>query len=156
MLIRTYVIMHEIFIGTISSVVGAIILLITEKAIVPLFQSKMQKTLKVAGEWKNEEKKENGSTVISTMKIQQFGTNIKAELTRVSESHTRKFRYKGKIYGGQIILTWYEEQAAGFNIGSMFLVPSSDIRELKGKTTFYHHDTNEIISQDRKYTKTGE
>jgi len=38
-------------------------------------------------------------------------------------------------------------------MGTMTLLLSGDLKSLKGKTTFNHHDLGKIISQDKIYKR---
>ena len=85
------------------------------------------------------------------LEIRQYGTKIKARAIRTSQS-PRHFNYKGKIIGGQLVLTWEQAEGAGFIVGAMVLRLDHTGRTLNGMTTYVHHDTGEVRSRERRYT----
>lgn len=85
------------------------------------------------------------------MKIRQLGTRIRAKATR--HGSLRKFRYNGELRGGQLVLTWEEQEGQGYNMGAMVLRLEGNRKKLSGVTTFLRHDSAEVVSEPREYTR---
>jgi hypothetical protein len=89
----------------------------------------------------------------STLTIKQFGNNITAKVIRSVEEGQREFEYHGSIQSGQILLNFHETIAPGYIIGAMVLHLESDLKTLKGASTYFHHSKGEVVSTFRTYKK---
>jgi hypothetical protein len=108
----------------------------------------------IGGEWLSF----NGDPTISTSHqdgdavIEQTGHDISMRLKLTRNRHgnaiNRKFIYAGQFWEGQLVLTFHDEDARGYIIGAIVLRLTSDLKRLIGKTTYFHHSTNAVVSED--------
>ena len=89
----------------------------------------------------------------STLFIKQYGNTITATSERNSRSGVRKFVYKGTIFSGQIVLSFHEERAEQYIVGTMVLHVGSNLRILKGASLYYHHDSGRVISTPKFFRR---
>ena len=89
----------------------------------------------------------------SRLILEQVGDRVKASVERDVLTGKRNFRYAGAIASGQIVLSWEEPEGAGYIVGAMVLKLSGNLRELRGRTTFYHHDKGKVISEEKLYRR---
>ncbi|MCP5451666.1 MAG: hypothetical protein H6972_14195 [Gammaproteobacteria bacterium] len=92
-------------------------------------------------------------TVNSRLVIQQRGTRIKATAKRRTRNGERSFTYKGVFIGGQLVLEFEEPEGRGYILGSMVLHLSSKRDRLNGRSTYFHHDSGEVISTAIKFKR---
>lgn len=83
------------------------------------------------------------------LEIKQIGTRITAEAIR----EDGRFKYKGRITGGQLILSWEKSKGAGYIEGAMVLRMTSDINKLEGMTVFVAQDEAHVVARERTYTR---
>lgn len=57
------------------------------------------------------------------------------------------------MHGSQIVLEFFDEQGPGLILGTMVLHIGSDLRTLRGASTYFHHDKGRVISSLRKYKR---
>ena len=136
---------------------GLILLLITSSFanwIIPTVKGRIQKVPKLNNSnWEGYYPKIDKNNPSSRLEIRQAGTNIKATITRKVKNGERKFKYAGKISGGQLVLTWEEPDGAGYIIGAMVLNLSQYLRALQGKSTYFSHKYGKVVSTDRIYKR---
>ena len=122
----------------------------------PIFQGRRYNVPDIAGNWRGYDIKQDGTKTESMLlEIKQLGTKIKAIIRRKAptDSETRVFKYEGTFISGQVLLKWKEIKGEGYNMGALVLKLSGNLKELKGKTTYFHHDKGEIVSSDRVFEK---
>jgi hypothetical protein len=91
----------------------------------------------------------------STMRVEQLGSFIRAQVERQSESGKRVFEYEGKLASGQVVLFYEEVSGRGYIVGTMVLSLSGNMKTLIGKSTYLDHSRNEVVSSARRYVKVG-
>lgn len=89
----------------------------------------------------------------STLEIEQRGSFVRAVVERRVPGGVRRFDYEGRFSAGQLVLFFEDTAGRGFIIGSLVLHLSSDVQTLIGKSTFYHHDNNQVVAADRLYKR---
>jgi hypothetical protein len=137
----------------IAIVTGGLIYLFKE-VIHPFVLGILQRTPNLSGRWNGFDLGPNGQEIQnSVMEIKQLGTHISATVHRRSNTRERIFKYKGTISSGQVLLIWKESIGNGYNMGTMTLLLSGNLMELRGKTTYHHHDSGTIVSIDKLYRK---
>jgi hypothetical protein len=108
----------------------------------------------LSGKWQSFDINETGEEkLVGTLYITQYRGRIKATVNRQKTGSERKFYYKGIIISGQVVLSWHENKAENFNVGTMLLSLSSDMKTLKGYSTYLHHDSGEVVAQPKTYKK---
>jgi hypothetical protein len=138
------------------AVLTAVSLFIYKNYLYPFFLGIIQSAPNLRGNWMGYDIDKNGKEIrTSMMEIKQIGTKIHALVNRQSDKGDRTFKYKGTVSSGQVVLIWKESKSHGYNMGTMTLLLSGDLKSLKGKTTYNHHDLGKIISQDKIYKKEG-
>lgn len=95
----------------------------------------------------------NPSQQNSTLEIEQFGSFIRATITRDVRDGMRVFEYEGRITAGQLVLVWEEQKGRGFIVGTMVLHILGDLRTMVGNSTYYHHTHNRVVSTPRTYRR---
>lgn len=147
-------------IGVVSSLVAAAILLLLQIVfrdyVLPKWAARRQGTPSIAGVWDGFElDSEHPDQKVSRLEIQQTGTRIKAKVIRQKQGDAREriFTYEGKFLSGQLLLFFEEPKGAGFIVGTMVLVLESNLDELQGKSTYYHHTLKRVVSENRLYRR---
>jgi hypothetical protein len=142
--------------GIAVAVLTAVTLFIYQNYLHPLLLGIIQSAPNLRGTWLGYDLDKDGKEIrTSMMEIKQIGTKIYASVNRQSDKGDRTFKYKGTVSSGQVVLIWKESKSHGYNMGTMTLLLSGDLKSLKGKTTYNHHDLGKIISQDKIYKKEG-
>lgn len=143
-------------------VLGGLIVLALERVfilvILPIYRGRTQRLPDFDGtRWKGFSDDEVYSEEShSTLKIKQTGNKISAEILRTVRNGERKFKYIGTMYGSQIVLEFFDEQGPGLIVGAMVLHIGSDLRTLRGASTYFHHDKGKVISSFRTYKRVDE
>lgn len=146
--------MTNLFIGVIGSIIAWILIELFSKLIIPYFQGLFNETPNIAGRWNGIETDINGNEIHkSRLEVKQIGTRITAQVYRSSNNGERVFDYKGLFLSGQVVLNFVEPKGRGRNIGAMVLHLSGDLNNLIGKSTYYHHDIGNVISDDKLYRR---
>jgi len=148
-------IIKELTTEILVAILIAVSIFIFNKFLRPFTLGVLQRTPDVTGAWTGFDINEHGQEQqLSRMEIRQLGTNITATIIRqTANGGERIFKYHGTISSGQVLLIWKEEIGNGYNMGTLTLLLSGNLQQLKGKTTFNHHDEGKIISQERVYRK---
>jgi hypothetical protein len=89
----------------------------------------------------------------STLEIEQCGGFVQAVVTRDVQGGQRVFEYEGRLASGQLLLFFEEPRGRGYIIGTMVLQLSGDLRTLIGRTTYYHHNRGEVVSNLRVFRR---
>ncbi|MEO0545412.1 MAG: hypothetical protein AAF035_00550 [Pseudomonadota bacterium] len=148
-------ILHDLIIG----ISGGLIVIIIERAfslfILPIYQKKVQNlpnfdNTKWLGYSDDERFKDKSQ---STLHIRQVGNRISATAVRQVKAGERTFKYKGRMYGGQIILEFFDEEGPGLIVGTMVLHVGSDLKTLRGASTYFHHDKGRVVSTFRTFKR---
>lgn len=90
----------------------------------------------------------------TVFEIKQFGNKIRAKATRHVKSRIRTFHYRGTMYSGQIILEFYDAEGPGLIVGTTVLHIGSDLRTLRGASTYFHHDKGRVVATYSTYRRT--
>lgn len=89
---------------------------------------------------------------LSTLKIEQRGSFVRATIIRnATEGGTRTFEYEGRFTSGQLVLFYEDSRGRGYIVGTVVLHLSADLKTLRGRTTYYSHDANTVVSFPREY-----
>lgn len=92
------------------------------------------------------------ATRLSTLEIEQHGSFVRASIIRnTTEGGTRTFEYEGRFTSGQLVLFYEDSRGRGYIVGTMVLHLSADLKTLRGRTTYYSHDENTVVSFAREY-----
>ncbi len=148
--------MDTFLIGVASSIVAGFIIYMLRNWIVPLFNNKLRIADDISGDWVGYILNEDGSKEEKPrlrFHINQFGTKVSAKGEMEAKIGVRTFKYHGKFISGQVLFDWDEKKAQNSNIGSLVLRVSGDMHQLKGKSTYFHKDKNEVISEDVIFEK---
>ena len=149
----------EIIKACVTEVIVAILttgfIFLFQKYIKPFVSGIIQSAPDISGIWNGFDIDKQGKECQkSKMTIKQIGSNINASVVRQSANgREREFKYKGTISSGQVVLIWKEKESNGYNMGTLTLQLSGNLRELKGFTTFYHKDEGRVISEKKVYRK---
>ena len=102
----------EYIVNILIAIISPIITNTFTQYIVPLCRGRLQNCPDVSGKWNSfdidEDEKEQ---MVGIMLIKQYGNRIIASVSLDNAERTRKFKYKGHISSGQILLIWKEEKA---------------------------------------------
>jgi hypothetical protein len=111
----------------------------------------------LTGDWHiyidgSEHKDPNG-----VFQIVHAGTKITARLSltksRSGVATHRNFVYEGRYLSGQIVLHFEQAGAEDHIIGSMTIRVLSNMQEMRGATTFWHHDLAKMTTESFKLNK---
>ena len=142
------------FNGIVVAALTALSIFMYKNYIHPFILGIIQSAPDLRGSWLGYDLDKDGKEIrTSKMEIKQIGTKIYASVNRQNDKGDRTFKYKGIVSSGQVVLIWKESKSHGYNMGTMTLLLSGDLKSLKGKTTFNHHDLGRIISQDKIYKR---
>lgn len=140
-------------------VIGGLIVLALERffvlVVLPIYRGRTQRLPNFDGTtWEGfSDDEPHSEKAHSTLKIKQTGNKISAEVARIVRNGERKFRYTGTMYGSQIVLEFFDEQGPGLIVGTMVLHIGSDLRTLRGASTYFHHDKGKVVSTFRTYRR---
>lgn len=91
-----------------------------------------------------------GGPSVGSATIWQSGSLIRLDATRIidrgGKSINRNFKYRGKITGRTIVAQYEQQGAKGAVAGAMVLRLSSDLKHMKGITSYYSDSAGEVIS----------
>lgn len=142
------------------SVLGAIVLFLFQRLytnwIKPLIIARSQKTADISGVWTGyKPDSPTPQEPTSELEIHQTGIKLKATVKRwkAPRGRIREFNYLGEIRSGQLILQYEDAQAPDYIVGAMVLKLSSNLDELHGMSTYYHHDEGKVVSSERLYRR---
>jgi hypothetical protein len=111
----------------------------------------------LTGDWKiyidgSEHNDPNG-----TFQIVHAGTKITARLAltkgKMGVPTNRRFVYEGRYLSGQIVLHFEQTDAEDHIIGSMTIRVLSNLREMQGVVTFWHHDHAKMTTEAFKLVR---
>jgi hypothetical protein len=146
--------MDEYMVNILIAIFSPIITNMFSQYILPFCRGKLQKCPNVSGSWNSFNIDENNKKqMVGIMQIKQCGKKITASVSLNNPARERKFKYKGHISSGQILLIWKEEKGETYNEGTMALHLSSNLNVLSGFSTFYHHDSGKIVQQAKTYER---
>ena len=151
--------MNNWLIGIASSLTASVIAVfaafILRTSIIPRLRGIFLKTPDIEGSWEGYEPDSDWpDEKVSSLQIKQKGTKISASIVRRGKSgNERHFKYDGFITSGQLVLNFEEPDGAGYIVGAMVLVLSSNRQKLTGRTTYFHHDRNEVVSFSKLFLK---
>lgn len=140
-------------------VLGGLIVLALERffvlVVLPIYRGRTQRLPNFDGTiWNGfSDDEAHSGEAHSSLKIKQTGNKIFAEVTRTVKNGQRKFKYTGTMYGSQIVLEFFDEQGPGLIVGTMVLHIGSDLRTLRGASTYFHHDKGKVVSSFRTYRR---
>tara|TARA_R110000787_G_scaffold238691_2_gene344891 strand:+ start:1119 stop:1394 length:276 start_codon:yes stop_codon:yes gene_type:complete len=89
------------------------------------------------------------------MTIKQWGDTIKADTERDTSNGVRRFKYKGRIRGNQVVLNWEEPRGGGIILGSMVMKLSANRQRLEGLTVYVRLDDGDVKPEPRFYVLKG-
>ena len=95
----------------------------------------------------------NPDEATSTMEIDQHGSLIHAVVDRKVRNGTRRFEYEGRFSSGQLVMFFQDQRGKGFIIGTMVLHLAGNLNTFVGRSTYYHHTRNEVVSTARMYKR---
>ncbi|MGV6804084.1 MAG: hypothetical protein ACWA49_07750 [Ruegeria sp.] len=123
--------------------------------IIPIYKGKVEKLPNFnKTEWRGyPDNNELDGEPTSTLTIRQRGNKINAKIVRDAGKGIRNFHYSGKMYGNQIVLEFFDEQGPGYIVGTMVLHIGSDLRTLRGASTFVHQDKSRVVSYFSTYKR---
>lgn len=148
--------MDTFLIGVASSIVAGFIIYMLSNWIIPILGNKLRKADDISGDWIGYIFKEDGTKEEKPrlrFHISQFGTKVYAKGEIESKIGVRAFKYIGKFISGQVLFEWNENEAKNNNIGALILRVSGDMHKLTGKSTYFHKDKNDVISEDVIFEK---
>ncbi len=148
-------IVGDLIIGVLGGIIVIIVQYLFLSFILPIYRGKSQQLPNFDNSYWLGYSDEVGlaSKAHSKLTIHQIGNKINAEVTRIVKNGERKFKYTGSIYGGQIVLEFFDEQGPGLIVGTMVLHIGSDLRTLRGASTYFHHDKGRVVSTFRTYRR---
>ena len=138
-------------IGICCGFITTAIIQLNKNKIVPYIIGYIQRVPKISGDWEvfdSYDYKE--SDPVGTAKISQFGSNIRISINRKKRFDgsptNRHYTNIGKLYSGKVITIFEDTGAKGYAIGAMVLQLSAYASVLKGKTLYFDHKENNIIT----------
>lgn len=96
---------------------------------------------------------ENPNESNSSLEIRQFGNFVRATITRSENGSPRIFEYEGRFTSGQLVLFFEDTDGRGYVVGAMVLRLEGDLKTLSGRSTYFHHTKNAVVSAARVYRR---
>lgn len=141
----------EVITGVAAGLIIAALSWLFNKMVLPWMRSLFYHGPDINGEWLPYQSATDDSP-FGTASITQQGTKVRMKLTRTrsrkGKAIHRTFRYNGSFHEGQLTLLFEEEGAKGFITGAIVLRLSSNVKQLAGKTTYFDHGENIVVSYD--------
>jgi hypothetical protein len=126
---------------------------VMKNLIVPKMRGILLKVPDISGMWEGCDNYELKDCPIRRLSIKQIGTRVSAKLRREHDANIRIFHYEGIFQSGQLVLSFEEKGGEGYILGTIILYLSSNLNQLKGKATYYHHNKGEVVCSDRLYKR---
>ena len=137
----------DFFIGVVAGITGTILLYLFNRFLVWI-QDVLSKEANLHKKWHWFD--ETNDDAIGTLEIKQTGRNIRGVLTRerstAGEKINRKFPFKGKIFCGQLLISYHEKENPRIIIGAICLKVRANRKFLYGRALYLEHDSNEIVA----------
>jgi len=147
-------VLADLILSLITAILSGVGVLLWQRVIKPFILGVVQKSPSISGTWVGYVTDGPGTEEFqSRLVISQLGNRITAVAHRRTKNRERVFDYQGTISSGQVILTWKERKSNGFNVGAMALFLSSDLQQLRGVSTYHHHDSGRMIATERTYRR---
>lgn len=134
--------MNEVLIA----IIGALFVELVRLTVLPLVPLvNWRATPRIGGDWEYRD---------GRLRIRQYGRRITAiAMRKVADREYRKFRYRGQLVSGQLVLTWEDPQMAAYSVGAMVLKVTQDGGTLRGKTVYVKQEDGSVVSFDREYRR---
>jgi hypothetical protein len=142
-----------IFVGALGSGLFAFTLFFGGKLLVPWLVGRMHRLPDISGDWESFDEDPNvAAGPVGRATVKQFGTSVRVGLVRsMSRSGKltqREFHYRGRFLDGQLTLLFEDRRLRGYITGAIVLRLSSNAMLLQGKTTYFDHEGNGVVSHD--------
>ena len=141
----------DIAVGVVSAAASAAVYHVVWVWGIPMVQGYLRRVPKLDGTKWRKQKTSPDDQFITVLKVSQRGSRIVALGERTELNHSRIYRYRGEIRGGDIVLTWEDEDAPDYMFGAMVLHLSTDRQRLSGSSTYYNDRKGKVVSTDRTY-----
>jgi len=142
---------RDIFVSISSGLVLTVLSFVCKDYLYPLILGYVYKAPNISGRWQRIHNEQNNAQ--SVLEIKQYGTYIRAVLIRSDGLLERRFKYKGVVLSGQLVLHFEEVKAPALNLGTFVLKLNSDLQQLSGMTTYFSHDRNAVVSRSRIFER---
>jgi hypothetical protein len=141
-----------IVIGVIGSALFAPIVWIFEVAIMPKYIAWIYKGPNLNGAWSTHDTNDVQAPAVGRAEVQQKGHQVKMvnirTTSRSGRGIDRRFEYSGAFYSPHLTVQFHEDKMKGHITGAMVFRLSADGNLLAGKTTYFDHERNSVVSHD--------
>jgi ribosomal protein L14 len=138
--------------GVAASLVVALLSLTVKEWLIPRVRAILYRGPDINGEWTSYQSDPNADEPMGFAEIVQKGTVASMKLTRTKSRSgkpvSRNFIYKGQFSEGQLTMLFEDERAKGYITGAIVLRLSTNTKALDGKTTYFDHNANAVVSND--------
>lgn len=138
--------------GVVASLVVALLTLMVKEWLIPRIRAILYQGPDINGKWFSYQSDPEADEPMGFAEVVQKGAVVSMKLTRTRSRSgkpvSRKFIYKGQFSEGQLTMLFEDERARGYITGAIVLRLSADTKALDGKTTYFDHNANAVVSND--------
>ena len=149
--------MTEFWLG-IASGIASSILIYTFVYFLPWMRKCLSKEANIAKSWYWFD--ETNENTVGQMILKQNGSNIrgvfKRNLSRDDIPTDRTFKLRGTLFGGQLLLTYFEPRNPRTIMGVLVLRVSNHVKFIVGRTMYLDHEKNKVTTHPFVFCENNE